>query len=150
MGKITDLLRGHRLVALDSCIWIYHLEGNADYCEYTTEIMGAISQGRCRAVISELSLMEVIVGPLKLARQDVADEYETLLSHFPNLEIVQITRAVLLKAAELRVKHRLRTPDAIILATATVSGASLVIGNDENWLRVQDQRVACLSALLSK
>lgn len=94
--------------------------------------------------------MEVIVGPLKQARQDVADEYETLLSHYPNLEIIPIGRPVLLKAADLRVQHRLRTPDAIILATAALSGATLVLGNDEHWLRIQEPKVTRLHDLISK
>lgn len=94
--------------------------------------------------------MEVIVGPLKQARQDIADEYETLLSHYPNLEIIPVSRPVLLKAADFRVKHRLRTPDALILATAALSGATLVIGNDEQWLRIQEPMVTQLRDLISK
>ena len=94
--------------------------------------------------------MEIIVGPLKQARQDIADEYETLLSHYPNLEIIPISRSVLLKAADLRVQHRVRTPDALILATAALSGATLVVGNDEHWLRVQTPKVVLLRDLSAK
>jgi predicted nucleic acid-binding protein len=39
----------------------------------------------------------------------------------------------LLEAAELRGRHRLRTPDAIQLATALKAGATLAFTNDGAW-----------------
>lgn len=81
--------------------------------------------------------------PLQLGRQDAADDYETLLSYFPNLELVPISRAVLVEAAALLARYRLRTPDAIQLAMALKSGATLAITNDEAW-----QRIAGIETLL--
>lgn len=75
-------------------------------------------------------------SPLQLGRQDAADDYETLLSYFPNLELAPISRAILIEAAALRARHRLPTPDAIQLATAIHSGATLAITNDEAWKNV--------------
>jgi predicted nucleic acid-binding protein len=65
-----------------------------------------------------------------------ADDYETLLSYFPNLDLIPISRAILLDAAGLRARHRLRTPDAIQLATAFSSGAILAITDDEAWAHI--------------
>jgi predicted nucleic acid-binding protein len=42
----------------------------------------------------------------------------------------------LIEAAALRARHRLPTPDAIQLATAIHSGATLAITNDEAWKNV--------------
>jgi hypothetical protein len=36
-----------------------------------------------------------------------------LLEYFPNLELKPVSRDILLEAAALRARHRLRTPDAI-------------------------------------
>lgn len=65
--------------------------------------------------------------------RSVADEYELLIAHFPNLELLPITREILLDAAALRAIHRLRTPDAIQLATAMAAGATLAVTNDDAW-----------------
>jgi predicted nucleic acid-binding protein len=70
---------------------------------------------------------------LQLGRQDAADDYETLLSYFPNLELVPISRQILLEAAGLRARHRLRTPDAIQLATGLQGGATVAVTNDGAW-----------------
>ena len=142
---MSELLGQHRVVALDTCVWIYHLEGHPDYRGLTTEILTAVSAGKCAAVVSELTLMELLVRPLKLEREEVADEYETLLTHFPNLSLVAIRREILLKAAFVRARYGLRTPDAVIVATGVLQGATRVITNDRHWKRLEGIDVVCLS-----
>jgi len=56
-----------------------------------------------------------------------------LLDDFPNLELVPISREILLQAAGLRARQRLRTPDAIQIATGLRAGATLAVSNDEAW-----------------
>lgn len=58
-----------------------------------------------------------------------------------------MTRAILLRAAEIRAHYELRTPDAIMLATAAESGATLVIANDSAWPRVREIDVLLLRDL---
>ena len=138
------LLLTHEVIALDTALFIYHFEDNRDYRHLTSRILQAVSQGQCRAVVSELTLLELLVRPLKLELQDVADEYEALLSHFPNLELVPLSRQVVLKAAAIRAQYGVRTPDALILATAIINDAALVITNDIQWKRVREIKIACL------
>ena len=145
---MRKLIGAHQRVALDTSIWIYHFEAHPDYLPLTTKVLTAVSKGRCEAIVSELCLLEILVRPLQLGLDDVADEYETLLTHFPHVQLIPVSRPVLLKAAALRAYHRLRTPDAIILATAMVAGATRVITNDERWRKVEEINVVLLSDFL--
>ena len=147
MGSVTNLLKKHSTIALDTCVWIYHFEQNPEFADNTRQILTAVAKGQCRTVVSELLLMELITGPLKLGRQDVADEYETLLTHYPNLTLAPITRNVLLEAAQMRALYGFRTPDAIILATAKEYGATLVVTNDQSWSRYPHLTMLCLSEI---
>ncbi len=134
MGQtITELLKQHRIIALDTCLWIYHFEHHPMYSSQAGQILTAVQEGRCKAVISELVLLELVTGPLKLGKQDVADEYETLLTHFPNMTLAPVTRNIVLEAARIRALYGYRTPDAIILATAKEHSATLVVTNDQQW-----------------
>ncbi len=148
MAALKNVLRKHRVLALDTCIWIYHLEDHPDYRALTRDILEHVSVGKCRAVVSELTMLELLVRPLQLERQDVADEHEILLSHFPNLDLLPLSREILLKAALIRAHYGLRTPDALIIATAVAGGASLIFTNDETWKRVEEITVACLNDFL--
>lgn len=138
---------GHRRVLVDTCIWIYHLERYEHWAEPAGEVLAAIESGRWTGVGSELTLLELLVKPLQLRRQDLADEYELLLSHFPNLELLPVSRDVLLDAAALRAQCRLRTPDSIVVATGLQAGATLAITNDEAWRSVHGIEVCLLADL---
>lgn len=138
MGSITETLKKHRIVTLDTCVWIYHFEQDPHFAALTDEILTAVAKGHCQGIISELTLMELITGPLKLDRQDIADEYELLISHFPNLTAAPISKNILLQAAQIRAVYGFKTPDAIILATAKEYNASLIVTNDQNWSNFQE------------
>ena len=110
-------------------------------------MLEAIAQGRAGAVASELVLLELLVAPLKKGSQDVADEIELMLLHFPNLQLAPVTRGVLVRAAEIRARYGLRTPDAIMLATAVESGSTLAVTNDSAWRKVDEIEVLLLRDL---
>jgi predicted nucleic acid-binding protein len=132
----SAVARRHERVLIDTSVWIHHFEQNSTFGEAAGRVIEELEAGGFRGIASELTLLEIIVKPLQLGRQDAADDYETLLSYFPNLELVSISRAVLLDAAALRARYRLRTPDAIQLATAFSSGATLAITNDGAWAQI--------------
>lgn len=123
----------HKRVLIDTSIWIYHFEHHAQFGVPAGQVIEQLEDGKFRGIASELTLLELTVRPLQLGRQDAADDYETLLSYFPNLDLEPISRLILLEAAGLRARYRLRTPDAIQLATGIKGGATLAITNDEAW-----------------
>lgn len=147
MAALASALSGHRLIALDSSVWIYHFEGSGSYGRAADRVLDAVSEGRVSAVASELVLLELLVAPLKKGSQDAADEIELTLLHFPQLRLAPVTRDVLVRAAELRARYALRTPDAIMVATAVESGATLAVTNDDAWKRVKEVDVLLLRDL---
>jgi predicted nucleic acid-binding protein len=124
---------GHKRILLDTSIWIYHLEQHAEHGPAATRVIEGLEQGKFRGITSELTLLELTVQPLRLGRQDAADDYELLLDYFPNLELIPVSREILLDAAALRARQRLRTPDAIQIATALRADATLAVTNDKAW-----------------
>lgn len=147
MAALASALARHRLVALDTSVWIYHLEGSSAYGRIADSVLEAIAHGRVAAVASELVLLELLVAPLKRGSQDLADEIELTLLHFPNLRLAPVTRTVLGRAAEFRARYGLRTPDAIMIATAVESGATLAITNDDAWRKVKEVEILLLEDL---
>jgi predicted nucleic acid-binding protein len=118
-------------VLIDTSVWIYHFEQHPELGAAASQIVESLEEGEYRGVASELTLLELTVRPLQRGRQDVADDYEVLLDYFPNFELEPISREILLEAAALRARQRLRTPDAIQLATALRTGATLAVASDE-------------------
>jgi predicted nucleic acid-binding protein len=147
LAALASALAGHRLIALDTSVWIYHFEGSAAHGRAADSVLEAVSEGHVAAVASELVLLELLVAPLKKGAQDVADEIELTLLHFPHLQLAPVTRAVLVRAAEIRARYGLRTPDAVMVATAIESGATLSVTNDSAWRKVREIEVVLLQDL---
>jgi len=66
----------------------------------------------------------------------VAREYEVLLAHFPHLSLMDVTRDVARRAAQLRAEYRLRPAGALQNGTALVHGATAFVSNDRALLRL--------------
>lgn len=113
-------------------------------------VLETISQGHVEAVASELVLLELLVAPLKKGEQDTADEIEMTLLHFPHLQLVPVTRGVLLRAADIRARYGVRSPDAIMIATAIESGATLSVTNDSAWKKVRKVETVLLRDLAAR
>ena len=130
--SLTDLVAGNKCIALDSCILIYHLEGDERFAPAAREIIEVLEAGRTRAIISTLALLEIQVAPYRRKAEDLADSYYALLRQLKNCRWVDMTYEIADRAAQLRAKYRLATPDAIHVATAIESGAAAFVTNDSD------------------
>jgi predicted nucleic acid-binding protein len=90
-----------------------------------------------------VGIVGAMLGSAEPAPAAAADWHATVrdlaAKHFKNpanLQLEPITRLILLEAAALRARYRLRTPDAIQLATGLQAGATLAVTNDDAWRNV--------------
>lgn len=135
LDRLGEHLSGHKRIGLDSNILIYHLEAHPVYLPLTRQILSGIERGQWEGVISTVSLMEVTVQPWRLQQPRLALEYEALLANFPNLTIVDVDRTVARQAARLRGELGCQPPDAILVASTIVAGATLFVTNDARLAR---------------
>jgi len=145
MEHLLERLAAHALIGLDTCIFIYHLERHPKYFTVTQPLLRGIETGGWQAVASTVAVMEVMVRPWQLERRDVVRDYEAILAHFPNLELVDATLDVAREAARLRAQYTLRPADALHVATALISGATAFVTNDRDFAQVKDVDVVLLS-----
>lgn len=90
---------------------------------------------------SALTLTEVLVHPLRLGRADLAVQYRAILLGDSALRLVHLDAEVAIRAAELRARYNLRTPDAVQVASALHAGAEAFVTNDLDISRVTEIRV---------
>ena len=149
MGRLAEQLTGHARVGLDTCVLIYHIERHPVYFPLTQELLANVEAGHLTAVTSILALMEVTVRPWQLQRSDVVQDYEEILTHFPNLTLIDVNRDIASQAARLRAQYRLRPADALHLATALVHGATAFVTNDRQLMRLREHvHIVLLEAYL--
>ena len=116
-----------RPVYLDTNFVIRFVESEDDALLHVIENAAA---GLLNLFTSELTLAEVLVGPIKAGDQALATYYEEFLTSDEMLEVVPVDRTILQTTAKLRAEHGTRTPDAIHCATALITGCSVFLSSD--------------------
>jgi predicted nucleic acid-binding protein len=129
LGLLTAIGTGP--VALDSSIFIYFIEEHPKYLPLLEPLFQAIDGGRLEAVTSSVTLLEVLVQPLRSGNTALAEQYEALLTRGRGLTLVGIDLRLLRTAAHLRAAVSLRTPDALQVAAAMITGCSALLTNDQ-------------------
>ena len=102
-----------KLVFLDTSPLIYFIEGHSQYHEKLKELFVSNDKGNFKFVSSVITLLEVLVKPLKAKENKIVDQYKTILLNAKGIDIFDITIPVTIKGAEPRAKYNLRTPDAL-------------------------------------
>lgn len=143
---IRSFLKRHRRIALDTSVFIFHLEENPAYADMAGEVFGWLERASQSAVTSSITMTELLVQPYR-ASEILVNQYFGLLSSFPNLEWIPPDLEIADAAARLRARHRLRSPDALQAATAICRGATSLLCNDQGLARVPDIEIGIFDQL---
>jgi len=138
---------GNGPLALDTVVFIYFIEEHPRFLSVLDPIFTAVDEGRLPAVASSLTLLEVLVVPYRAGNIPLAERYEQILTRGRGLRLVEIDRAQLRAAAQLRALHpNLRTSDAIQISAALSGGCSALLTNDRDLPAVPGLRILQLES----
>jgi len=144
MGLMEKLLG--KTVFLDTAPIIYYIEGKQPIYESVLKsIFIENSKGNILFATSALTLLELLVQPLRVKRFDLVEKYKTILTTSSNLKIMDLDPETSLIAANLRADYNLKTPDAIQIASSIISGSDLFLTNDKQLSIVEEIEVLVLA-----
>jgi len=122
------------MIYLDSCIVIYLVEKHPEFYPRLDEKFREHAQ--IGLAVSPLVILECLVGPLKREDDALKARFERF---FAAVTALPQDEVVFRKAAELRARFGIKTPDALHLSTAEHYGCTQLWTNDD--------RLAGVSAL---
>jgi len=143
-GTIVERLRRNARVCVDSMTFIYFIEAHQQYLPVVRDLFWMIDQGMINAFSSYLTLLEVLVQPLKENRVDLVNEYKSILLSASGFQLLPINGDIAERGAEIRARYGFRTPDALQLATALCNGAGAFVTNDTRLRRFRELEVVLL------
>jgi predicted nucleic acid-binding protein len=109
---------------------IYFIEQHPKYIAKVRPFFQAFERGEFPVVTSLVTLVEVLVKPLRDSRADLLKGYRDIILKSPNLTALPAVLEIAEESALLRATYRWQTADAIQMATATVTGAGWLLTND--------------------
>jgi predicted nucleic acid-binding protein len=143
MGELVLPASGS--VYLDANGFIYSVERIEPYCTILDRLWQATKDQQVMVITSELTLLEVMVKPLKTQNTALIAAFNAILRDSPDVQMVSITQSVLEEAAMLRATLNLKTPDALHAATAIQQKCSLFVTNDKGFKQITGLPVTVLS-----
>ena len=129
-------------IGLDTNVFIYFLQDHPRYGSWCASLFDRIERGHNPAVTSTVTLLELLVQPYRDQKEELAQKIFALTSTYPKIEWVPVSMNLADRAADLRARYRLSTPDAIQLATAIAHKATRFYGNERRLGRVKE--IECL------
>ncbi|NGP18350.1 type II toxin-antitoxin system VapC family toxin [Devosia aurantiaca] len=113
-------------------IRMFEARDHDDVAKYLLDVLIASNaSARSSIVTSQLALAEVLVHPIRDGNQERQEDYLWLLGeHNAWIDTVPIQASILIEAARLRATSKLKLPDAIHLATATLYQCEIFLTED--------------------
>ena len=134
---VTDMLRTY----LDANATIYFVEKvDPYYLGIRQRMTDTHGEPTVNCVINELLLMEVRVKPLREQDRATLGSYDRYFRVFAS-QTIALDKAVFQLATELRVRHRVKTPDALHLAAAIHAGCEQFWTNDGRLAKAAEGRI---------
>lgn len=130
----------------DACALIYLIEGNEPFASRIRQQLADFAQSHPHAqiAVSRLSWLECRVGPMKKNDTRALAQYDAFFARF-DLLWVEISQDVIELATAIRVRHGLRTPDALQAASCLQLGSRhRMLTGDAVFQQVQGLAVTLL------
>ena len=147
--EITSLLKrlSGQTVCLDTMIFIYAFEEHPTYLPFLKTFFLSVEKGGIEAVTSTITMTECLVQPYRKKDFALAAQYLIVFRNFPHLSVIPVTDEIAERAAFLRARYNLKTPDAVQLATTLVSGSRFFLTNDADLPSVEGIQLLILEQL---
>jgi len=144
---LTQKLK-NKNVFLDTAPLIYYIEENHKYSPVLNKLFLANSKGNFMFQTSVITLLEVLVHPMRENEHQLVEEYKNILCNSPSIVIQDINIDIVVSAAFLRAKYGLKTPDSIQVASALYLSAEYFLTNDIRLKIVNEIEVLVLDELV--
>jgi predicted nucleic acid-binding protein len=118
----------------DTNLFIYLLEGNAEFGDSVRRLGQRMEARRDCLVASALTIGEILVRPLRENDTETAERYLTMFQR-PEVQITTFDPRAAQHYARVRRDSTIKVPDAIQLACAASAGVDLFITNDDRLSR---------------
>lgn len=135
-----------KTVGLDTAPVIYFIEENPTYIEVVRPFFEAMDRGSFLVVTSTVTLLEVLVHPLRSNNKKLAEEYRDILLN-SGLMTLEVSSSIAEQAARLRAVHNIRTPDSIQISAALEAGATHFLTNDIRLPDIPSLQIISLDAV---
>ena len=141
------IITPHSIVAFDTAPLIYLIERNPAHIDKVRSFFSTASSGKNTLVTSMITYIEVLTLPQRMNDKRLAAKYRSFLVNSDNVSVFPLNIQVADRTIQFRSQYKFKTPDAIQLAVAEVSGADYFLTNDHTLKQCAEVNVVLVEEL---
>jgi len=138
----------NKSVFIDTAPLIYYIEENKEYAKVLEKLFAANEQSKFQFSTSVITLMEILVYPIRIKATKLVKDYENILCNSKTLDIYDINIEIAKIAAKIRAEYGFKTPDSIQLATAKYRNSDYFLTNDKKLKSFKEIEIIVLDEIL--
>jgi predicted nucleic acid-binding protein len=145
---LSNRLAQHTIIGLDTNAFIYLFERHPQFFPLAERLFDYLKTPGTQGITSIITLIETCIQPRREGRADLVRIYEQALFHSAQVQMLPIDAALAKQAVILRAQYGFRVPDALQLAAALESKATLFVTNDRRLQKCAELEVLILQDYL--
>lgn len=146
---LIKALAGHSVIGIDTAPIIYYFEENPHFFSLMQTLIRYVEENDgCRLITSPITVAEIFAFPFRNNRQDLAGIYKSALLESKTIFVHSMALSDYVRAAELRARYNIKTPDALQIAGCLAAGCDIFVTNDVQLQRVKEINVLVLADFL--
>lgn len=127
-------------VLVDSAPIAYMLDGHALAVEFEP-LFTLAEEGKLQLFVTPITIAEVVAGPLGRGREAQAEQYRLALTAAAGIGVLPLDDDTAFLAARLRLRYKLKLPDAFQLAACVLGGCEALATHDRDFRRVTEVNI---------
>lgn len=131
-------------LAIDTNIFVYFFTADSPFHLKSNVLFEEVFIKNIKIVTSNITLTEVLSYKASTSQIKLLEKE---LLNIPNLQIIELSNSIAIKAAQIRREYGYSLPDAIQLATAKLSKAKAFLTNDNRLKTYQGLKIILLSEI---
>lgn len=139
--RVDAVLRGVVNLYMDTSPFIYYTEKRIEFIEKMRAVFLYQERHQMNVLTSVITVSECMTKPIKEKDAQLIKLYEHLFEETSGIDLIDVSFAISRKSADLRAQYGLRTPDALHIATAIISGCQAFLTNDIALKRINELKV---------
>lgn len=138
--NISEFLKRHRIIGLDSNILILWVERHPAYVEQLRLLFRNFDEFGTVPWVSAIAIPEVLTKPLRERKLEVVNDYEELIFG-RQFSIAEIDRFVARRSALVGAIYNLKPRDSLHVASVLDAGATGFVTADRDFTLVKEPEV---------
>lgn len=141
---LPPVLTGCRDVVIDTNVFIYLFDDHPDFADVAEFIVNQAETDAFSAIITPITLSEIVVKPYSMQCPDLADSCIRALHSYRNIRCMNIDGKTAQMAGALRARYKKPLPDMFQAAMALQASVPILITNDKALCAVKEIQVLTL------